>query len=90
MCTTCQCMHSHYASNLNFPADLCPKARGVYDQIITLPCFPRMSNKDVCDVVRAVYKVSEAFAVESEAIGAAAARTKSNMHANAGSGETKQ
>ena len=51
-------MHSYYSDVLKFPADCCPKSVAMYNRIITLPCFPNMTDQDVCDVVRAVGKVA--------------------------------
>eukprot|EP00932_Pfiesteria_piscicida_P011621 SRR837773.22809.p1 GENE.SRR837773.22809~~SRR837773.22809.p1 ORF type:complete len:629 (+),score=180.02 SRR837773.22809:144-1889(+) len=54
-------MHSFYRDSLKFSEDLCPQARAVYQEIISLPCFPKMTDEDVKDVVRAVSKVSAHF-----------------------------
>ncbi|GAI68013.1 unnamed protein product, partial [marine sediment metagenome] len=34
-----------------------PKAERYYDRAITLPIFPKMSDEDIDDVIKAVYKV---------------------------------
>ena len=38
----------------------CPVAESVYDQIISLPMYPLMSDKDIEDVITAVDKVVQA------------------------------
>ena len=41
---------------------LCPRARAVYQTILSLPCFPLMEDRDVRAVVGAVRKVAAAYA----------------------------
>jgi dTDP-4-amino-4,6-dideoxygalactose transaminase len=36
---------------------LCPKAEQYYEEALTLPIFPRMTDADVRDVILAVTKV---------------------------------
>jgi len=48
--------HSAYA-RLGYERGLCPVAESVYERMLTLPLFPRMSDRDVEDVIRAVRKV---------------------------------
>lgn len=43
-----------YYRKLGYQKAFCPKAEKYYEEAITLPLFPRMSNKDVKDVVEAV------------------------------------
>jgi len=56
-------MHSYYRDHLKYGAELCPKAVQVYQEIISLPCFPKMTNDDVDDVVAAVIKVVQHYRV---------------------------
>lgn len=49
-------LHPYY-QNLGYEKGLCPQAEKLYDEIITLPLFPKMSNVDVEDVIKAVKKV---------------------------------
>ncbi len=46
-----------YYQKLGYPKGLCPKAEKYYEEAITLPLFPKMSDKDVEDVISAVKKV---------------------------------
>lgn len=46
-----------YYQKLGYQKGLCPKAERYYEEAITLPLFPKMSDKDVEDVINAVKKV---------------------------------
>lgn len=46
-----------YYQNLGYQKGLCPKAEEYYEEAITLPLFPKMSDKDIEDVINAVNKV---------------------------------
>ncbi len=46
-----------YYENLGYEKGLCPTAEQTYEEIITLPLFPQMTNDDASDVVKAVNKV---------------------------------
>ncbi len=46
-----------YYQKLGYKKGLCPKAERYYEEAITLPLFPKMSDKNVEDVVEAVKKV---------------------------------
>ena len=46
-----------YYEKLGYQRGICPETEALYDRIITLPLFPRMTDNDVEDVVNAVYKV---------------------------------
>ncbi|HMN28467.1 MAG TPA: DegT/DnrJ/EryC1/StrS family aminotransferase, partial [Caldilineaceae bacterium] len=50
-------LHPFYRSNYATKPGLCPVAEGAYEQILTLPLFPHMSDDDAADVVAAVDKV---------------------------------
>lgn len=43
--------------DLGYQEGLCPNAEQVYKEIITLPCFPLMTDYDQCDVILALRKV---------------------------------
>lgn len=49
-------LHPYYRE-LGYPQGLCPKAERLYERIITLPLFSKMTDQDVTDVIRAVKKV---------------------------------
>ena len=46
-----------YYQKLDYQKGLCPKAEKYYEEAITLPLFPKMSRKDVEDVINAVNKI---------------------------------
>lgn len=50
-----------YYKELGYEKGLCPHAEKLYDEIITLPLFPKMTNKDVQDVIEAVTKVIDYY-----------------------------
>lgn len=46
-----------YYSQLGYQRGICPNAEKLYEEIITLPLFPAMTEDDVNDVISAVNKV---------------------------------
>ncbi|CDQ20646.1 UDP-4-amino-4,6-dideoxy-N-acetyl-beta-L-altrosamine transaminase [Halobacillus karajensis] len=46
-----------YYKNRGYTKGMCPVAEKVYEQIISLPLFPGMTDEDAADVVKAVKKV---------------------------------
>jgi len=54
-------LHPYYQEHLETRPGLCPIAEAAYEEIISLPIFPAMTDGDVEDVVRAVSKVVRAF-----------------------------
>jgi len=54
--------HPYYAQ-LGYERGLCPVAEDAYERLVTLPLFPAMSDADVADVIAAVHKVMEAYAL---------------------------
>ena len=55
--------HPFYRRQFGTGPGLCPVAEAAYEQILSLPMFPGMSDADVRDVVDAVTKVIDAFSV---------------------------
>ena len=49
--------HPFYQKEFGYKKGDYPKAEKCYERIITLPIFPKMSNEDVKDVIKAVQKV---------------------------------
>lgn len=47
-----------YYKRLGYEKGLCPKAEKLYDEMITLPLYYGMSNKDCDDVIKAVEKIA--------------------------------
>ncbi len=46
-----------YYQHLDYPKGLCPNAERIYQGIMSVPLYPRMSNIDTKDVIAAVTKV---------------------------------
>lgn len=55
-------LHPYYQQNLGTRPGDHPVAEAAYEQILSLPLFPLMEEKDVDDVVRALEKVGRAYA----------------------------
>ena len=54
-------LHSYYRKHFGTGPGLCPVAEDAYERILSLPIFPRMTEEDTLDVIRAVTKVARAF-----------------------------
>jgi perosamine synthetase len=54
-------LQPHYRENFGTEPGLCPNAEAAYERILTLPVFPRMTEADVEDVIRAVRKVVSTY-----------------------------
>lgn len=54
-------LHPFYRKNYATVPGMCPVSERAYEQILTLPLFPHMSNGDVAEVVAAVEKVLEFY-----------------------------
>jgi perosamine synthetase len=54
-------LHPFYRERFGTGPGLCPVAEGVYERLISLPMFPRMSDQDANNVIVAVCKVIEAY-----------------------------
>ena len=50
-----------YYQKLGYKKGLCPKAEEVYKGIMSIPLYPKMSDKDVDDVIHAVQKVIDNY-----------------------------
>jgi UDP-4-amino-4,6-dideoxy-N-acetyl-beta-L-altrosamine transaminase len=57
--------HPYYRALGHGPGE-CPIADHAYEQLITLPLFPAMSDQDVTDVVDAVHKVMSAYSAQCQ------------------------
>lgn len=53
-------LHPYY-EQLGYPKGLCPNAEKVFEEMITLPLFPKMSEQDQQDVIEAVRKVVQYY-----------------------------
>lgn len=52
-----------YYNQMGYKKGLCPTAEQLYEGIITLPIFPKMSDTDIRDVIQAVKKVHSKYLV---------------------------
>lgn len=52
-----------YYRELGYNKGLCPRAEKLYEKMITLPLFPKMTEQDVEDVIRAVKKVIDYYRI---------------------------
>lgn len=46
-----------YYQHLGYKKGICPKAEEIYNQIMSIPLYPKMTDQDVADVIHAVKKV---------------------------------
>lgn len=57
-------LHPFYQEK-GYPKGLCPNAEQLYEEMITLPLFPQMTEEDAEDVIKAVKKVLMFYGVKS-------------------------
>ena len=50
-----------YYRNLGYEKGLCPNAERIYEGIMSIPLYPKLTNQDVDDVIHAVKKVVENY-----------------------------
>lgn len=55
-------LHPFYRRRFGTGPGLCPEAERAYEELITLPLFPAMTDDDVGDVIAAVTKVTNRYA----------------------------
>ena len=55
-------LHPYYREHFNTSPGLCPVAESAFEQIVSLPMFPRMTDGEVFDVIAAVRKVVVGYA----------------------------
>ena len=46
-----------YYKKMGYKKGLCPNAEKIYNGIMSIPLYPKMTEKDIEDVIRAVKKV---------------------------------
>jgi len=61
-------LHPFYRERFGTKPGMCPVAEAAYEEILSLPIFPRMTDSDVNDVIIAVQKVVTAFAGKGESV----------------------
>jgi perosamine synthetase len=54
-------LHPFYRRHFGTAPGLCPVAESAYEELVTLPIFPAMSDADVHDVINAVRKVTDHY-----------------------------
>lgn len=54
-------LHPFYRQRFSTRPGDCPVAEAVYERLLSLPIFPSMSNRDIEDVIAAVFKVCEVY-----------------------------
>ncbi len=58
-------LHPYYQQQFGTRPGLCPTAEAAYEQIVSLPIFPAMTDADAGDVIAAVHKVLDRFTREA-------------------------
>jgi dTDP-4-amino-4,6-dideoxygalactose transaminase len=53
--------HPFYRDQFGYQAGDLPQADGLYESVLSLPLYPRMSEQDVNDVVEAVYHIASTY-----------------------------
>ncbi len=53
-------LHPYY-KKLGYKRGICPIAENLYENLITLPLFPSMEDKDISDVIEAIMKVIDYY-----------------------------
>ena len=56
-------LHPYYQRTFGTKPGLCPRAEAAYEELVTLPIFPAMSDQDVADVVSAIRKVVDRYSL---------------------------
>jgi len=54
-------LHPYYRERFSYKRGDYPVAESAYEQLISLPIFPKMTDEDVQDVITAVRKVVKRF-----------------------------
>ncbi|MBI2366540.1 MAG: UDP-4-amino-4,6-dideoxy-N-acetyl-beta-L-altrosamine transaminase [Deltaproteobacteria bacterium] len=67
-------LHRFYRERFGTGPGLCPRAEAAYDAILSLPIFPAMSDQDVEDVIQALCKVVNHYAIDTRSAAVAGAR----------------
>jgi perosamine synthetase len=54
-------LHPYYIKNVGTYEGMCPTSEKIYNEIITLPIYPTMTDEDVIDVINATIKIMKYF-----------------------------
>jgi perosamine synthetase len=55
-------LHTYYQKTFGLRPGLCPTAERAYEELLSLPLFPGMTDDDVEDVIAAITKVADEYA----------------------------
>ena len=58
-------LHSYYRERFGTRPGLCPQAEAAYEEILSLPIFPGMSDEDTNDVIEALWKVVNDYGINN-------------------------
>jgi perosamine synthetase len=67
-------LHPYYQEHFATRRGQCPNAETAYETILSLPLFPAMTDADVNDVIEAMWKVANSYAIDIRAAAVAGAR----------------
>jgi UDP-4-amino-4,6-dideoxy-N-acetyl-beta-L-altrosamine transaminase len=67
-------LHTFYRERFGSRPGLCPRAEAAYEQILSLPIFPGMSDEDATDVTEALWKVITSYGIDTRTTAFAGAR----------------
>jgi dTDP-4-amino-4,6-dideoxygalactose transaminase len=67
-------LHPFYRDRFGLGPGYCPRAEAAYETILSLPLFSAMNDRDAEDVIEAVWKVINAYAVDMRTAAAAGSR----------------
>lgn len=56
-------LHPYY-QQLGYPRGLCPQAEKIYEEILTLPLFPKMTEEDQDNVITGVKKIISYYSID--------------------------
>ncbi len=55
-----------YYRHMGYKKGICPKAEDIYERIMSIPLYPKMTDQDVEDVIRAVKKVVDNYRIAEQ------------------------
>lgn len=67
-------LHPFYRRRFGLGPGHCPNVEAAYESVLSLPLFPAMEERDIEDVIEAVWKVIGAYAVDTRAAVVAGSR----------------
>jgi perosamine synthetase len=67
-------LHSYYRERFGTRPGLCPQAETAYEEILSLPIYPGMSDEDTNDVIEALWKVVTSYGINTRTTAVAGTR----------------